>query len=133
MKNEIPIEFELPTDVIRMIDRHLESRSPELCPSGTPWLFPRRDGQSSIDPNALASRLAKRVLRETGVVMNAHLFRHFAVMIWLDANPGGYEVARRLLGHSELSHTLNMYSGMEGRSAIKAFSDLIASKKGGKK
>ena len=35
-------------------------------------------------------------------------------------NPGGYEVARRLLGHSELSHTINMYSGMETRTAWRA-------------
>ncbi len=128
VKNARPIEFELPADLTRMLDRHLASRSPELCPKGTPWLFPRRDGRGPIHPNQLALRLARRIRRETGLEMNAHLFRHFAVMIWLDANPGGYEVARRLLGHSELSHTLNMYSGMEGRSAIKAFSDLVTAK-----
>lgn len=61
--------------------------------------------------------------------MNAHLFRHFAVMNWLDANPGGYEVARQLLGHSAVSHTINMYSGLEVKNATKAFSDLMANKK----
>jgi hypothetical protein len=47
-------------------------------------------------------------------------------MNWLDANPGGYEVARRLLGHSDLSHTINLYSGLEVTSATKAFSDLVS-------
>jgi hypothetical protein len=52
------------------------------------------------------------------------------VMNWLDANPGGYEVARRLLGHSEVSRTINLYSGLEVKSATRAFADLIETKKG---
>lgn len=110
VKNQRPVEFELRRDVSRMIDRHLSSRVPELCPAGTPWLFQRRDGRGPVDPNQLSSRLARRIRRETGLEVNAHLFRHLAVMVWLDANPGGYEAARRFLGHSELSQTLNMYS-----------------------
>lgn len=124
-----PIEFEVPPDVLKMIDRHLAQRSPHLCPAGTRWLFPRRDGTGPVDPNQLSSRLSRRIHRETGLEMNAHLFRHFAVMLWLDANPGAYEVARRLLGHSEVSHTINMYSGLEGRAAVRAFSDLVSQKK----
>lgn len=132
-KNQRPIEFELPRDVAQMLDRHLTTRCPQMCDPGTLWLFPRRDGRGHIVPNALSSRLSKRIRKETGLEMNAHLFRHFAVMNWLDANPGGYEVARRLLGHSEVSHTINMYSGLEARSATKAFADLIAEKKGNRR
>ena len=130
-KNERRIEFELPSDVIRMIDRHLASRCPELCPRGTCWLFPKRDGASAIDPNVLSVRITKTIRRATGLDVNAHLFRHLAVMVWLEANPGGYEAARRLLGHAELSHTINLYSCFEGRSAALAFSRLIAEKKKG--
>lgn len=130
VKNDRPLEFELPKELVRMIDQHLATRSPEMCPSGTPWLFPRRDGQGSVLPCQLASRIAKRVRKETGFVVNAHLFRHLAVMNWLDANPGSYEVARRLLGHSEVSRTISLYSGLEVKSATRAFADLIESKKG---
>ncbi|MEY8838341.1 tyrosine-type recombinase/integrase, partial [Cribrihabitans sp. XS_ASV171] len=129
-KNERPVEFELPRDVVRMIDTHLATWCPELCPSATPWLFPRRDGDAPVSANALSTRLSKRINKETGLEMNAHLFRHFAVMTWLDANPGSYEVARRLLGHSAVSHTIDMYSGLEARSATRAFAELIAHKKG---
>ena len=51
-------------------------------------------------------------------------------MNWLDANPGGYEVARRLLGHSDISHTINLYSGMEVKSATRAFAEHMAARKG---
>lgn len=124
-KTNRSIEFELPADVVALLDRFLAIRTPHLCPPGTRFLFPQRDGNRPVDPNALSSRIAKRIRKETGLCVNAHLFRHFAVMTWLDANPGGYEVARRLLGHSDLSHTINMYSGLEVTSATKAFSDLV--------
>lgn len=124
------IEFDIPTDVLRMIDRHLAERSPTMCPAGTPWLFPRRDGSGSIDPGQLSGRLRKRIHREVGIEMNTHLFRHMAVMFWLQANPGSYEAARRLLGHADVSQTINLYSGLEIRSAMAAFSDLITATKG---
>jgi len=130
VKNARPIEFELPKYLIRMINEHLATRSPMLCPAGTAWLFPRRDGAASVDPNQLSARVRKRVGKETGLTVNAHLFRHLAVMNWLDANPGGYEVARRLLGHSDVSRTISLYSGLEVKSATRAFADLIENKKG---
>lgn len=130
VKNERPIEFELPKYLIRMIDEHLATRSPMMCPRGTQWLFPRRDGAAPLEPNQLSARIRKRVHKQTGLDVNAHLFRHLAVMNWLDANPGGYEVARRLLGHSEVSRTISLYSGLEVKSATRAFADLIETKKG---
>lgn len=129
VKNHQHVEFELPAELHRMIDRHLRSRAPLLCPPGTPWLFPRRDGNGPIDPNQLSSRLAKRIRKETGLVMNAHLFRHLAVMTFLEANPGAYEAARRLIGHSAVSQTLSMYSGLEVRAATDAFARIVAGKK----
>jgi|GEM_PF-2456211 len=131
-KTERPMEFELPADVRKMIDRYLTRRSPHRCPAGTRWLFSRRDGSGPIEGGELSVRISRRIRRETGLEMNAHLFRHFAVMLWLDANPGAYEAARRLLGHSAVSHTINMYSGMEGQSAIRAFAELVTQKKNGK-
>ena len=63
-------------------------------------------------------------------MINAHLFRHLAAMIWLDANPGGYEAARRLLGHSAVSTTINVYSGLEARSALRAYGEVLAARRG---
>ena len=83
-----------------------------------------------LEANQLSARIFKRIRTETGFEVNAHLFRHLAVMIWLDANPGGYEVARRLLGHSDISKTISLYCGLEVKSATRAFADLIATKKG---
>lgn len=129
VKNEVPLEFELPQDVVKLIERHVATRAPTLCPRSCLWLFPLRDGSGPSREGDLASRVTKCIRSETGLEVNVHLFRHLAAMIWLDANPGSYETVRRLLGHSDLSHTLNLYTGLEGRAATRAFADLIATKK----
>jgi integrase len=130
VKNDRPIEFELPSDVRRMLDKHLADRSPHLCPTGTTWLFPRRDGTGSIDPTTLSTRLKKRIHREIGIVMNAHLFRHLAAMLYLDAHPGAYEAVRQMLGHSSVSKTIRMYTGLETHTIFKALGEILATKKG---
>ena len=121
-----PIQFELDRDLVRLLDAHLKTRTPLLCPPGTPFLFPQRDGTAPVNTTGLAGRITKRMRRETGFDMNAHLFRHFAVMLWLDAHPDGFELCRQILGHSSLSHTINLYSGMQVTSATRAFSGFVA-------
>ena len=96
-----------------MIDRQLATRSPRLCPPATPWLFPRRDGSGPMHDDGLSKRIRTRIRRETGLAVNAHLFRHLSAKLLLDANPGGYEAVRHLLGHARLSSTLNVYTGLE--------------------
>ena len=81
----------------------------------------------------LSARIKQRVRKSTGLVVNAHLFRHAAVMNWLDAFPGSYEAARHLMGHSSISHTINLYSGLEVKSATRLFADLVETKKGRRK
>jgi integrase len=125
VKNSQHTEFELPTETIRMIDQHVATRSPRLCPPATPWLFPRRDGSGPVHSDSLSKRIRKRIRRETGLTINPHLFRHFAAMLLLDAHPGAYEAARRLLGHSRLSSTLNQYTGLETATAARLFAEVI--------
>ena len=125
VKNGRRIEFELPRELVRMIDRHLATRTFRLCPPGTPWLFPRRDGSKWVNESQLSARVTKRIRREIGITINPHLFRHLAARIWLDAHPGAYEAARRLLGHANLSQTLNAYAGFEAGTATRLFAELI--------
>ena len=116
--------------LLDLLDKHLASRSPLLCPAGTPWLFPRRDGKGPVDTSTLSTRLKQRILKETGIVMNAHLFRHLAAMLYLNENPGAYEAVRRLLGHSSVSKTIAVYTGLETHAVIEAFGNVLRAKKG---
>ncbi|MFD2741177.1 tyrosine-type recombinase/integrase [Sulfitobacter aestuarii] len=125
VKNGRGIEFELPSHVIHMIDRHLASRSPALCTARSRWLFPKRDGSGPMSPRHLGERIKKCLRKEIGIDMNAHLFRHMAAMLWLDRNPGAYEAARRLLGHAAVSQTLALYADFEADTATRLFAEVI--------
>lgn len=125
VKNARRIEFELPGHVVGMIDRYLQTRSPHLCPAGTPWLFSRRDGSGPADANYLCTKVKQRIQKEIGLTINVHLFRHIAAQIWLNAHPGQYEVVKRLLGHSELSQTLNAYAGFEAGTSVRLFAETV--------
>ena len=123
--NNRPLEFELPAHLVAMIDAHLAERVPHLCVQNCPYLFPAARKNGPVVANILSERIKKRIRTEIGVEMNAHLFRHLAVMIYLDANPGGYEVARQMLGHSSVSRTINVYSGLETIKATQALSAVV--------
>ncbi|MBV0914219.1 site-specific integrase [Anianabacter salinae] len=125
VKNHRPLEFELPRHLVTMIDEHLVARAPYLCASNNRYLFPASRQLKPVGANALAERIKRRIRTEIGIEMNAHLFRHLAVMIYLDANPGGYEVARQMLGHSSVSRTISVYSGLETISATRAFASVV--------
>ena len=108
-----------------MIDRLLATRSPRLCPPATPWLFPRRDGSGPMHDDGLSKRIRTRIRSEIGLPVNPHLFRHLSAKLMLDANPGGYEAVRQLLGHARLSSTLNVYTGLEAGTATRLFADVV--------
>jgi len=51
--------------------------------------------------------------------------RHIGAKLYLDQNPGAYEVVRRVLGHKSLSTTVNNYTGLEIEAAVKHFDAVI--------
>ncbi len=63
--------------------------------------------------------------KEIGLTINMHLFRHIAAQIWLHSHPGQHEVVKRLLGHSALSQTLNVYAGFEAGTSARLFAEVI--------
>ena len=73
----------------------------------------------------LARRVKETIEERLGIEMNTHLFRHLAAMLILDRDPGAYDLVRRILGHAELSTTLDAYSGMESLSATRLLSELV--------
>jgi integrase len=123
------IEFLLPDEIVQMINIHVKTRSPALCPPDTVWLFPKRDGSGPIECNYMSTKLTRRIHRELGLDFNMHLHRHLAAKIFLDDQPGAYEVVRRILGHSSTSTTLNAYVGFEAGTATRLFADVLNKKR----
>jgi len=63
--------------------------------------------------------------RDPGMRMHPHLFRHATAKLFLDANPGAYEVVRRVLGHRSIDTTTSFYTGLETASAVRHFDELL--------
>ena len=93
---------------------------PRLVDGPNEWLFPGRKGRHKV-PATLGGQIAQHVRNATGLEVNAHLFRHIGAKLFLDANPGGYEVVRRVLGHESIDTTTNFYTGFETASAARHF------------
>ena len=121
VKNGEDREFELSGQTLNLLKLYIDRYRPNLVPASCPWLFARRDGTGPVGPVVLARRVAKAIAKRTGLKVNVHLFRALGAKIYLDQNPGGYEVVRRALGHKHLSTTTAAYTGMESLSAAKQF------------
>ena len=124
VKNKNPLEFELPTDVLRLLELYLEKFRPLLVTDGSSYLFPARQGGAKT-PAQLADQIKRSIKKGTGLTVNAHLFRHVCAFLYLKAHPGDYETVRLLLGHTSLATTVRAYCGLERSDAVRRYDSLI--------
>lgn len=126
VKNDNALEFELPPDVVRLLELYLKKFRPLLVTDGSSHLFPARQGGAKT-PAQLADQIKRAIRIGTGLIMNVHLFRHLCALLFLKAHPGEYETVRLLLGHSSLAVTVRAYCGMERDDAVRRYDNLIGS------
>lgn len=123
-KNGDAIDWPLPPATSRLLERYMEKARPLLAKAGNPYLFPgRSDG--AIDDVTFYNAVRASTLRHVGVAVHPHLMRHFAAWLFLQANPGSYEVVRRILGHRKVETTVNHYCGLETDAAASAFQQAV--------
>jgi integrase len=124
-KNGQPLELSLPANSVALIKAYIDLFRPLLCAVPSPYLFPARDG-GPRDVIAFSRSISMFVSRETGINMHAHLFRHLAGKLHLDANPTDIETVRRMLGHRSTTTTLNYYTGQRTNQAYREYDKTLA-------
>jgi integrase len=124
VKNREPIEYVLPKESGRLVSEYLERYRPSLCTEASEWLFPSRSGEHKT-ATFLSSQIQSTIRKETGLVVNAHLFRHLGAKLFLSTHPGGYEVVRRVLGHRSTDTTTAFYTGFESKAAARHYDEAI--------
>ena len=135
VKNGQEISMDLPEQACALIQlyikdfRHLLIDPAYLAKSPT-YLFPTREG-TPMTGKVLAWSICKILKTELGLDFNIHLFRHVACFLYLKQNPAGYETMRRVLGHRQLSTTINYYAELEQLDAFKNFDETILLLRGG--
>jgi integrase len=128
VKNRQPIEIDLPKESVKLIKTYLSDWRPLLTATPGDALFPANSGKPRL-PGHLSQEMKHIIYRETGIKMNAHLFRHMAGMLYLDQNPGEYETVRRLLGHSKLTTTTSFYAPLDNAKANKRYEEAVLAKR----
>ncbi len=131
VKNDVDLEFPLPTETAALLDLYMGSYQPTLIGTGSSSLvFPGRDGGPKNQPG-LSRQISATIKRETGLVMNPHLFRHLGAHLVLERHPGNYEEVRRVLGHKKIDTTIENYAGLETAAAVRRFDDVILERRAG--
>jgi integrase len=87
-------------------------------------LFPG-DGRDQKCTKTLSEQISGRLWKTIGLKVTPHQFRHAAAALILEAEPGNYELVRRVLGHRNIQTTINFYTGLETLAATKRFGELI--------
>lgn len=123
-KNREAINFEIPNFALEIIRWYMIEYRPSLVKGESAALFPGRGGQPK-SPHTLGLQIKQTVREFLGLEFNIHLFRHAAGKIFLDLNPGNYEVVRQLLRHKSINTTTSAYSGAETRKAGLLYAEVL--------
>lgn len=107
-----------------IIDQYMRSFRHQSVDSAADWVFPRRSGGPRT-PDHFGEFLSKKILDETGIVMNPHLFRHLSGALYLEAHPGEYESVRRLVGHAKVDTTTSFYAPQSSRAAYERYNRVL--------
>jgi integrase len=126
-KNRRLIDFPIPTGLADLLQEWIDDVRPIIARDANPYLFPGfHSGDRPITPQALREAIRETLLREAGVALTPHQFRHLAAVSFLMHHPGQYEIVRHLLGHADHKTTLRSYCGPERTAAIACFVGHVA-------
>lgn len=125
VKNASDLEFPLMPETVELLDVYLSVWRPLLCPEETPFLFPGDTPGKHKGKATLSAQIKEIVFARTRLDMPAHRFRHVVAKIYLDRNPGQYEVVRLLLGHKDIQTTITFYAGAETAAAARHYARTI--------
>jgi integrase len=129
VKNDQDIEIPLPAETLKRIDTYLKKFHPLLAPPGCRMLFPSQD-RGHKRSTVMSHQISRCIRQRCGIALNAHLFRHLAAKMYLDAFPGAYGVVRMLLGHKLIQTTIDTYCGTEFKAAFRQYDAYIQKLRG---
>ncbi len=124
VKNGVDLDFDLPSVVSDLIDEFIHDFRPSLLRGHNHnYLFPGQGGGKLS--RGLSEQITRRLNRELGLRITPHQFRHIAAGIILLADPGNFELIRRVLGHRHIQTTMNYYAGLETLGATERFGEMV--------
>jgi integrase len=129
-KTDVPFEMVLPYVSNRLLETYLRIYRDRICPGSSDYLFPNPTG-GRRNTSAFSRAISEFIELETGLKMHAHLFRHLAAKLHLNAHPQDIETVRRILNHRTTATTLRAYTEQRTDGAFKRYDQTIADLRGG--
>ena len=130
-KNRTTLEFELPETLSHRLQTYRNDVAPKVTGRRPTDVFVTWTGTSRAQAT-VTDAIERAVLRNLGIEITPHQFRHLAAKIILDRNPGAYELVRQLLGQKNMKTTTNYYAGLDTRRAGRAHAELLERLRHGK-
>ena len=128
VKNGKPLRYELTGPSAQMIRRYGEEVRPTLCKAPTSALFPKMDG-APCNPGDLSHQIKRHVLQETGLVVNAHLFRSLASKIHNEIAAGDMATISHVLG-DRIETVMGAYSQFEQQRSLRHYQSSVRKLRG---
>jgi integrase len=124
VKNKAVLSFDIPPRVTKMLLEYRDRIAPKIIGHRPKRLFEKVDG-SPKGARSLAVAIRSYAKTRAGIALSPHQFRHLSAKVLLDAQPGGFETVRQLLGHKNQQTTVNAYAGIDTRRAARHHQLLI--------
>jgi integrase len=123
VKNRSELAFDIPPQLAKMLIEYRNRIAPKVIGHRPGHLFVNADGTPKCQKTI--GRLITVYLKRAGILLTPHQFRHLSAKILLDAEPGGFETVRQLLGHKRLTTTIGAYAGIDSRRAARHHQRLV--------
>jgi integrase len=124
VKNGMEHAFDIPPAVANMLIDYRDRFAPQIIGRRPKRLFVNADGTPKKQA-ALAGLIMNYLRRRAGIVLTPHQFRHLSAKVILDADPGGFETAKQVLGHKSIKTTVGAYAGIDSRRAARRHQYLV--------
>jgi integrase len=116
-KTGIDVHSLLPKQLIPLLEEYLREHRPRLLRSGNPeTLFLNRAGRT-ISRSSMTELVEELTLRYGGKKVNPHSFRDIVAYTWLRHHPEDYFTLSKMLWHSNLATTTEIYGSRFNESA----------------
>jgi integrase len=124
VKNGTELAFDIPPVVAKTLIEYRDRFAPKIVGHRPTRLFVNVDGTPKTRW-AVASLLTTCLRRRAGIVVTPHQFRHLSAKVVLDAEAGGFELVKQILGHRSLKTTVGAYAGIDSRRAARRHQHLV--------